>query len=39
MMSSGLRQPLTKAFLDDTTITTKTVIEVRWALRGNGNVI
>jgi len=31
-MASGIRQPPTKAFMDDMTVATKTVVEARWTL-------
>ncbi|XP_069114421.1 uncharacterized protein [Argopecten irradians] len=32
-LSAGSRQPPTRAFMDDMTVTTKTVVEGRWTLR------
>ena len=33
LMKSGVRQPPERAFMDDMTLTTKTVIEAKWTLQ------
>ena len=39
IMSSGVRQPPTHPFMDDMTMTTKSVVEGRWTLEELGQIM
>jgi hypothetical protein len=38
-MRAGVRQPPTRAFMDDMTISTKTITEARWTLKEIEDII